>query len=259
MLSLRQSGKKIKGDPDYDAEALLQKIKAEKQRMIAEGKLRKEKPLSPIKAEEIPFKLPEGWVWCRLGEVIKYSPKNGYSPKEVNYPTKTKSLKLGATTSGFFDSSKYKYIDEEIPENSTFWLKPDDILIQRSNSIDYVGVSAIYNGNPNEYIYPDLMMKIEILSPISIKFTHCVLSSPFIRQYFRRNAKGAQQSMPKINQGVVANTMFPLASIIEQKSIIEKFNKSDAIIDEIKAQYENRKVHIEQLMQSVLREAFEGK
>jgi len=65
----RKNNPVIKGDPDYDAAALLEKIKEEKERLIKEGKIKREKPLPPIKPEEIPFPLPEGWVWTRLGEV----------------------------------------------------------------------------------------------------------------------------------------------------------------------------------------------
>ena len=77
----RKNNPAKKGDPEYDASALLEKIKAEKQKMIAEGKIKKEKPLPPIKPEEIPFELPEGWVWCRLGEVcLKITDGTHHSP-----------------------------------------------------------------------------------------------------------------------------------------------------------------------------------
>jgi type I restriction enzyme S subunit len=52
------------------AETLLEKIKTEKNRLIRDGKIRKEQPLLPIKEDEIPYELPVGWVWCRLGEYI---------------------------------------------------------------------------------------------------------------------------------------------------------------------------------------------
>lgn len=69
-----------KGDPDFDAEALLEKIKAEKEKLIKEGKIKNQKPLAPIKAEEVPFELPEGWVWCQLSPILantKYALKAG--------------------------------------------------------------------------------------------------------------------------------------------------------------------------------------
>ncbi|MEH2056306.1 MAG: restriction endonuclease subunit S [Nostoc sp.] len=245
------------GNPDTDAAALLAKIKAEKQQLIANGKLRKEKPLPKISPDEVPFCVPDNWVWCRLGEIIKENPRNGYSPKAVSYPTSVKTLKLGATTWGKFNPDEYKYIDEEIPSDSIFWLKKNDILIQRSNSLDYVGVSAIYDGEDNQFIYPDLMIKVQMMQYLSIKFSYLLLSSSMTRKYFRNLAKGAQKSMPKITQGVVLNTLFPLPPLAEQKAIVEQVDYLMKIIDQLEEQIKHRKKLAEELMQTVLREAFE--
>jgi type I restriction enzyme, S subunit len=96
-------------------------------------------------------KLTEKWreehmaetIECRLEEIITQKPRNGYSPKSVKYTTPVKSLTLTATTSGTFNANCFKYIDEEIPSDSHLWLEKNDILIQRSNSINYVGISAL--------------------------------------------------------------------------------------------------------------------
>jgi type I restriction enzyme S subunit len=245
-----------KGDPNTDATALLAKIKAEKQQLINDGKLKKEKPRPEILPDEIPFSLPDSWVWCRLGGIIKENPRNGYSPKAVSYQTSIKTLKLGATTWGKFNPNEYKYIDEEIPPNSIFWLKKNDILIQRSNSIDYVGVSAIYDGEDNEFIYPDLMIKVQMMQYLYVEFSYLVLSSLMTRTYFRNLAKGAQKSMPKITQSVVLNTLFSLPPLAEQKAIVEKVDYLMKIIDQLEEQIKQRKQLAEDLMQTVLREAF---
>ena len=138
----------IKGNPDYDAEALFEKIQKEK---LAD---KKQKTLSPITDEEKPFEIPEGWRWVRLGEIIQEPPRNGYSPKAVDFETNTKTLKLGAVTYGVFNPNEYKFINEEISKDAYCWLKNGDILIERSNSIEYVGICAIYTGEDNEFMYP---------------------------------------------------------------------------------------------------------
>jgi type I restriction enzyme S subunit len=69
ILSLAVRGKLVPQNPaDEPASVLLQKIRAEKERLIAEGKIKKDKPLPPISDEEKPFELPEGWEWVRLNE-----------------------------------------------------------------------------------------------------------------------------------------------------------------------------------------------
>ncbi len=240
------------------AARLLKKIKVEKERLIKEGKIKKQKPLPPVSDEEKPVDLPEGWVWCRLGTIIVQSPKNGLSLRPVAYPTDVKSLKLGATTYGKFDPSKYKYLDIKISPDSHYWLKNGDILIQRSNSKEYVGVSVIYDGKDNEFVYPDLMMKIRVLDYLNNNFIHRSLSSYYIRKYYREMAKGSQQSMPKINQKTVELTLIPLPPFSEQQAIVEKVDRLMAKIDALEEQVKNRKAQAERLMQAVLREAFNG-
>lgn len=78
-----------------------------------------------------------------LKDLIDFGPKNGFSPKSVNFKTSTKSLTLTATTYGKFDGRCFKYINEKVDRNSYLWLKKGDILIQRGNSIEYVGVFCI--------------------------------------------------------------------------------------------------------------------
>ncbi|QOY51819.1 hypothetical protein [Candidatus Sulfurimonas baltica] len=148
------------------ASILIEKIKVEKEQLLKDKKIKKQKPISAINEDEVPFNIPDSWQWCKLGDVIYENPKNGYSPKAVDFETETKTLKLGAITYGYFDNTQFKYINEKIDTNSSLWLKKGDILIQRSNSLDYVGMCGIYNGIDNEFIYPDLIMKVTQLSHI---------------------------------------------------------------------------------------------
>ncbi|MCP3659153.1 MAG: hypothetical protein GY830_02075 [Bacteroidetes bacterium] len=198
-------------------------------------------------------------MWCHLGDLIYGLPKNGFSQKSVSYKTSIKTLKLGATTYGYFNPDEYKYITDKIPSNSVFWLEPGDILIQRGNSIDYVGVSAIYTGKSKEFIYPDLMMKIKVVNNFSVELMHKFLLSPQIRNYFRSQAKGVQKTMPKINQGVVNMALIPLPPFREQNEIINRINTLISIVDNLEKQVMDRKEQSEMLMKSVLNEAFEEK
>jgi len=238
------------------AARLLEKIKAEKERVIKDGKIKKQKPLPPISEDEKPFDLPEGWGWFRLGEIIKDLPRNGISPKAVQYVTNIKSLKLSATTCGIFNPNEFKYLDDKVEYNPFYRIKNGDILIQRSNSHEYVGVSVIYDGKDDEFIYPDLMMKIRVLDVLNNHFIHRALSSPCVRNYFRINSRGSQQSMPKINQKTVILAPIPIPPLAEQHAIVEKVDRLMAKIDALEEQVKSRKEQAEQLMQAVLREAF---
>ena len=224
-----------KGNPDYDAEVLFEQIQKDR------SKEKKQKELSPITDKEKPFELPEGWKWVRLGEIIKEPPRNGYSPKAVDYETPIKTLKLGAVTYGVFDSNEYKFINEEIPKDAYCWLKNGDFLIERSNSVEYVGICAIYTGKDNEFMYPDLLMRFRTQDNLSKKYIHTALVSPFNRSYFMSNAKGAQKTMPKINQECVVNTMIPLPPLKEQEEIVNKVENLLAKVTELENQIQDRK------------------
>ena len=239
-----------KGNPNYDAESLFEQIQKER---INE---KKQKELSPITDEEKPFEIPEGWKWVRLGEIIKEPPRNGYSPKAVDFETPIKTLKLGAVTYGIFDPNEYKYINEEIPKDAYCWLKNGDFLIERSNSVEYVGICAIYTGKDNEFMYPDLLMRFKTQDILSKQYIHTALISPFNRSYFMSNAKGAQKTMPKINQECVVNTMIPLPSIAEQNEIVKQIERNLQTISDLENQILKRELQTKQLMQSILKDAF---
>lgn len=242
----RKSNPVKKSNPDFDAEALFEQIQ----------KGKKTKNLAPITDEEKSFEIPEGWKWVRLGEIINEPPKNGYSPKSVNFATSTKTLKLGAVTYGIFNPNEYKYINEIIPKDSCYWLKNGDILIERSNSPEYVGICAIYDGKDNEFIYPDLLMKFRVNELLSTELIHKILISSFSRKYFMSKAKGAQKTMPKINQETVVNAMIPLPPLAEQKEIVTKVESLLAKVTELENQIQERKKISVQLMQSVLKNTF---
>ena len=215
-------------------EELYQQILKEKKRLIKEGKIKKEKPLPEIVEDEIPFDIPESWKWVRLLDVVEEKPANGFSPKGVDYQTAVKNLTLTATTSGYFKADAFKYVDIQLEPDSKYWLKKDDLLIQRSNSRELVGTSCIYTGDDDAFIYPDLMMKLRVMNVVDVKYVDHVLKSPLTRNYFSKTASGTSESMPKINQGIVSATLIPLPPLAEQKRIVAKLEEILPLCERLK-------------------------
>lgn len=215
-------------------EELYRQIQAEKQQLIKEGKIKKEKPLPEIVEDEIPFDIPESWKWVRLLDVVEEKPANGFSPKGVDYQTAVKNLTLTATTSGYFKADAFKYVDIQLEPDSKYWLKKDDLLIQRSNSRELVGTSCIYTGDDDAFIYPDLMMKLRVMNGVDVKYVDHVLKSPLTRNYFSKTASGTSESMPKINQGIVSATLIPLPPLSEQKRIVAKLEEILPLCERLK-------------------------
>jgi len=199
------------------------------------------------------------WNHFILLEVITEKPRNGYSPKAVEYETAVKSLTLSATTSGKFNPLQIKYLDIQPPNiNSHLWLKKDDILIQRSNSLEYVGTAAIYDGSDYDFIYPDIMMKIRANNKILNEYLFYSLSSKTIKDYYKNNASGTAGNMPKINQEIVSNTPINLPSMLEQQEIVSRVESLFSKADAIEEKYKNLKSKIETLPQTILYKAFKG-
>ena len=84
ILQLAIQGKLVPQDSSEEpASALLSRIREEKKRLVEEKKIKKDKPLAPIKNEEKPFEIPESWEWVRLGEVMDFVNGRAYSKNEL--------------------------------------------------------------------------------------------------------------------------------------------------------------------------------
>ncbi len=200
------------------------------------------------------------WTSSYIKNVLSEKAKNGYSAKPVNYATEYKVLSLASTTSGIFNESHFKFFDEIIPTESHFWLKPNDILVQRGNTLEYVGVSSIYDGEPNKFIYPDLMIKLKANENIILpKFLYYLLSSDISRNYLRERATGTSGSMPKINQPVLLNLPIKFPPIVIQKEIIQKVDELLSYTNMIEEHYRSIKYFLDKLTNSILSIAYQGK
>ena len=251
LLLLAVRGLLVPQDPtDEPASNLLQKIRAEKDRLIATGQIKRDKPLPPITDEEKPFELPVGWEWVRLVDVALRGPSNGLSPKPQELPSEVRCLSLSATTQGFFKPECFKYVDVSPQAVQQFFLKNGDLLLQRGNSLEYVGIAAIYDGPDDAYIYPDLMMRLQLSECVKTEFIHTMLVSADGRGYFQRNATGTQGTMPKVNQATVAGAPIPLPPIAEQSRIVTRVTALRRLCADLR-----QRLHATQTTQSHLAQA----
>lgn len=235
VLQMAIQGKLVPQLPEEgSADELYQQIQSEKQQLIKKGKIKKEKYFPEKTEDEFPFDIPEGWKWLKLEELLLVQPSNGLSPKGVDYQTQYRNLTLTATTSGFFKPDAFKYVDITEKAAEKYYLKDEDILIQRSNSRELVGTSCIYRYGDNLFIYPDLMMRIHLFEGINVDYIDYVLKSPHCRSYYQKSASGTSTSMPKINQSIVKRTMIPLPPLAEQKRIVQKLEEILPLCEKLK-------------------------
>ena len=202
--------------------------------------------------------LAKEWIACTVGQVLNGKPRNGYSPQAVDYETSIRSLTLSATTTGKFFGRHSKFIAEPIAVDSHLWLEPGDILIQRANSLEYVGVSAIFDGLEKQFIYPDLMMKCRPNERVKNKYLFYALSAESTRSYFRENATGTAGNMPKINQQTVMSAPLLLPPLDEQAEIVRRVEALFALADSIGARCTAARTQAQRLSLLVLAKAFRG-
>ena len=136
VLDLAMRGKLVEQDShDEPASVLLEKIKAEKEQLVKEGKIKKSKPLPPITDEEKPFDIPDSWEWVRLGDVLDVRDGTHDTPKYVSEGialVTAKNLKDGK-----IDFSNIKYISEKDAQkiNQRSNVETDDILFAMIGTI----------------------------------------------------------------------------------------------------------------------------
>jgi len=236
ILKLAMQGKLVPQNPkDEPVPIMLSRISVERNKL----KIKKEQNNANC-AGLAGINIPEAWKWQYLNDILIFGPTNGYSPSAVQYETPVRSLTLTATTTGKFKGEHSKFIPDEIPPESPLWLVDGDILVQRGNTIEYVGVPAVYRGESNLFIYPDLMMKLRVSSEIDTSFIHYVMSSEPCRNFLRAHASGTSGTMPKINQATLKNLPIPVPPLAEQKRIVTKIDQLLIHCDKLEAERNER-------------------
>jgi type I restriction enzyme M protein len=192
------------------------------------------------------------WPVVKLGEVLLGKPRNGYSGQPVEKETNVKVLSLSATSSGYLDPTKTKYLDESFPPDFHAWCRPGDIYLQRGNTRELVGMPAVFGLHQSGFVYPDLMIRLQAdPRKVLTDFLHLYLLSPPGREYMTSCAAGAAGSMPKINQSIVESMPLPLPPLEIQQAIVDRIEAERALVEANKKLIELMKGRIDEVMARV--------
>lgn len=231
LLQYAIQGKLVEQRPEEGTgEELFAQIQAEKQRLIQAGKIKKEKPLPEITEDEVPFEIPEGWKWVRIGSVcinIQYG-----SSQKSDTVGKMVVLRMGNIQDGklVLDKLVYTSNEEEIRKYS---LKYNDLLFNRTNSKDLVGKTVIYKGQIPA-IYAGYLVRI---TPIYVDsdFLNYTMQSQYYWSYCQ-SVRSDAIGQSNINAEKLKRFAFPLPSLAEQKRIVEKLEQLLPLCDRLKKQ-----------------------
>jgi type I restriction enzyme S subunit len=244
------------GDPNTDAAALLATIKAEKQALIADGKIKKEKPLAPINPDDVPFALPDGWVWVRLGEIAEELSTGPFGSTLHKSDYVENGIPLVNPTNiigGLINANTRITVSESTKERlQKYILKTGDLVIARRGNLSKCGIVQEYQ---NGWICGTGSFFMRIFH-VDNNFLQLAYTSTSSQKYLLKDSIG--QTMDNLNQALLSKLPLALPPLAEQQAIVERVDRLLNHINALEQQVTERKHHAEQLMQAVLKEAFAG-
>lgn len=242
ILQEAVQGKLVPQDPsDEPAEALLERIRAEKQRLVKEGKIKKDKHESVIFRrdnshyekldgvercidDELPFEIPESWAWVRWGSIAE-SIQYGY-----NAPAKQEGRIRMVRISDIHENtvawSSVPFCDIKGSDIPTYLLQPNDILFARTGGT--VGKSFLVNDVPCESIYAGYLIRTRYSSLLCPQYLKYFMESPLYWQQLKSGTTATAQ--PNCNGQTLAKMLLPLPPANEQLRIVENLVRAFAII-----------------------------
>ncbi len=232
---------------DESASVLLKKIKTEKEKLIAEKKLKKEKELPPIKPEEIPFEIPENWVWCKIGELTTSIVPNRDKPlsftgniywiTQANFSDDNYALNYNLTGIGLSREEVKKYNCRVMPIGS--------LIMSCVGQFDLV-----------------CLIEKEIVANQQL---HCFVPYGNVEpmylcyavKYFSKliEKEAIQTTIKYINKTKCESILIALPPLEEQKRIVQKLDELMQYCNELEANIKQSQAQNEKLLQQVLREA----
>lgn len=256
ILQYAIQGKLVEQRPEEgNAEELYKQIQEEKQKLIKEGKIKKEKPLAEITEDEIPFDIPENWTWVRVGDMGSWA--SGATPSRTNpdfYGGNIPWLKTGDLNDGYIDDVP-EYITELAFEKTSVRLNSEGsvLMAMYGATIGKLGIlntpmttnqaccaCITFDGVFNRYLFYFLMSQ---------------------RPSYIGMAEGGAQ--PNISKEKIVASVMPLPPLEEQHRIVAKIEELLPFVDRYAASYEkleqfNAKFP-EVMKKSILQYAIQGK
>ena len=255
ILQEAVQGKLVPQNPDDEpASVLLERIRAEKQKLIKAGKIKKSKHESVIItrdkipyeivdgkerciADEVPFEIPDTWCWCRLGTISCYFDA-GKSPNCIKQSVTGDEYGVITTTSiqlGYFNESQNKVLPPNFEVKEDMKVKKGDILITRAGPMNRTGVACVVKEIHYNLILSDKTIRINMPDEFFDKdYIVTVLNSPNIREQIIRLMSGMDKQQVNISQDKYKTVFIPLPPLEEQHRIVAKIEELMQYCDRLK-------------------------
>ncbi len=246
ILQLAVMGKLVPQDVnDQPASELLREIEVEKERLVKDGKIKKQEKLPPVKQEDIPHQLPKGWVWVRLGDVFILKSGISFNQEDELKDGKYIYLKVGEmnlvdnkttiTTSSIFLNENKKVLNSLIPENSIIFPKRGGAIA--TNKKRLVRTPICVDTNIMAIICPP---KIDLLYAYNWFMTHDLA------------LLNTGTSVPQINNKEISPLFFPVPPLCEQKRIVKRIDQFMELCNSLEQQIKDSTGKKSEILEAVL-------
>lgn len=214
---------------DEPAVALLERIRAEKARLVKEGKIKKEKPLPPIMEEEIPYDLPEGWEWCRVGDICQINPRNILADNlEVAF------VPMTLISDKYFGRHQQEHRLWGNVKSGFTHFSENDVALAKITPCFQNGKSCIMRGLKNAAGAGTTELHILRCRVVQPEYVLIYVKHPGFLTQGVKNMTGTagQQRVPT---EYLRQTLFPLPPLAEQQRIVAKVDELMALCEQLKA------------------------
>jgi type I restriction enzyme, S subunit len=248
-------GKLVPQDPkDEPASVLLEKIRAEKAQLVREKKIKPEKPLLAIKAEEVPFEIPGSWAWCRLGAIVQLVTSGSRDWAKFYSAHGSKYIRMGNLSKESF-SLRMDKIQHVMPpknqEGDRTKLEAGDILVSITGDVGNLGLIPINFGEA--YINQHTAL-VRLNYNIVVKYICHLFLSEMMQRQFNAPQRGMKNSFRLSD---IDYLLVPLPPMQEQHRIVTKADQLMTLCNELEQSIRQNQEYTQKLLQVALKEALE--
>ncbi|MFQ2062375.1 restriction endonuclease subunit S [Aeromonas veronii] len=256
ILQLAVMGKLVPQDPsDEPASALLERIAAEKARLVKEKKIKKEKPLPEISENEKPFELPQGWVWCRFsnlstevatgpfGSMISASEYISDGIPLIN-PSHMVNGKIIEDKEITVSMSKANQLDG-------YRIKSGDVVMARRGEM---GRCALVTERENNWLCGTGSFVLKFSAEVNRQYILLMFQSKWVRGYLSGSSVGS--TMVNLNHGILNKLPIMLPPPQEQSRVILMVDRLMALCDQLKSHLQTSQQTQLKLVDSLVEQAF---
>ncbi len=256
ILNLAVRGKLVPQDPnDEPASELPKRIRKERAELVKTKEIRREAPLEPISDTELPFEVPSGWVWSRIGDGVlftQYGTSQKSNPSEKGVPV----LTMGNVQDGSVIWNNEKRIPDNSEELPELYLRKFDLLYNRTNSAELVGKTGIYLGEDDARRFASYLIRLRpSLRWTDPRFINMAMNTPEFRATQIIPLIKKQTGQANVNGTALKNMLIPLPPLGEQYRIVAKVDALVALCDRLEASLTAAAATRRRLLDALLAEA----